>query len=51
MSVIGAVLRVDLATGAVVDEFPVSLPAAVRLDADHAWVASYLTNELLGFPT
>ena len=47
---VGAVLRIDIATGAVVEEHAVSLPAAVKLDAEHAWVASYLTNELLGFP-
>jgi hypothetical protein len=46
---VGAVLRLDLATGEPVDEFAVSLPAAVRLDDEHAWVASYLTNELIGF--
>ena len=46
---VGAVLRLDLATGEVVDEFPVSLPAAVRIGTDRAWVASYMTNELLGF--
>jgi hypothetical protein len=46
---IGRVLRLDLATGQLVAELPVSLPAAVRIGADRAWVASYLTNELLGF--
>jgi hypothetical protein len=46
---VGAVLRLDLATGTLVNEFAVSLPAAVKLDDEHAWVASYLTNELLGF--
>jgi hypothetical protein len=45
---VGAVLRLDLRTGRVVAEHAVSLPAAVRLTADRAWVASYMTNELLG---
>jgi hypothetical protein len=47
---VGAVLRMDLSSGAVLGEYAVSLPAAVRLGAGHAWVASYLSNELLGFP-
>ena len=46
---VGAVLRLDLETGAVAGEHSVSLPAAVRIGPDRAWVASYLTNELLGF--
>jgi hypothetical protein len=45
----GAAIEVDLATGAVRSEFRVSLPAAVRIADDRVWVASYLTNELLGF--
>jgi len=46
---VGAVLRLDLATGDVVEEHPVSLPAAVKIASDRVWVASYLTNELIGF--
>jgi hypothetical protein len=46
---VGTLLRLDLASGAVVDEFPVSLPSAVRIGPERVWVASYLTNELLGF--
>lgn len=46
---VGAVLRLDLRTGELRAEYPVSLPAAVRLAPDRAWVASYETNELLGF--
>ncbi len=46
---IGTVLRLDLASGQVVEEHPVDLPAAVALAPDRAWVASYTTNELLGF--
>jgi hypothetical protein len=46
---VGTLLRLDLATGAIEAEFPVTLPAAVRIAADRVWVASYLTNELLGF--
>jgi hypothetical protein len=45
----GAVIRVNLANGGVVGEHPVSLPSAVRISGDRVWVASYLTNELLGF--
>jgi hypothetical protein len=46
----GRVLRLDLGTGAVLDEHEVSLPAAIRLGPERAWVASYLDDELLGFP-
>ena len=47
---VGTVLQVDLATGDVLAEYPVSLPAGVRIADDRAWVTSYETNELLGFP-
>jgi hypothetical protein len=47
---VGRVVRIDLATGELVEEYAVSLPSAVRIDADRAWIASYETNELLGFP-
>jgi len=46
---VGAVLRLDLASGAVLEEHRISLPSAVKIAADRAWVASYLTNELVGF--
>ncbi len=46
---VGTVLRLDLATGEVVDEVSVDLPAAIRIGPDRIWVASYSTNELLGF--
>jgi hypothetical protein len=46
---VGAVLHVDLARGAIASEVAVSLPAAVRIAPDRVWVASYLTNELLGY--
>src|SRR5262245_19262492 len=46
---VGRVLRFDLAAERVIEEHDVSLPAAVRIDGDRAWVASYLTNELIGF--
>jgi outer membrane protein assembly factor BamB len=46
---VGVLLRLDLEDGRVVAEYPVSLPAAVRIVGDRVWVASYLTNELLGF--
>ena len=45
----GAVLWLDLTTGSVAREEAVSLPAAVRIAPDRVWVASYLTDELLGF--
>lgn len=45
---VGTVLRLDLASGEVVDEVPVDLPAAVAIAPDRVWVASYSTNELLG---
>ena len=46
---VGTLLRLDLATGEVTSETPVDLPSAVRIGPDRAWVASYTTNELLGF--
>lgn len=47
---IGRVLRLDTATGEVIGEHAVELPAAVRIAPDRAWVASYLDNTLVGFP-
>ena len=46
---VGAVVRLDLPAGTVAAEYPVSLPAAVKIGRDRVWVASYLANELLGF--
>jgi hypothetical protein len=46
---VGAVIRVNLGNGGIVGEYPVSLPSAVRISGDRVWVASYLTNEILGF--
>ena len=46
---VGTLLRLDLASGEVVGEYPVSLPSAVRIGPDRVWVASYETKELLGF--
>jgi hypothetical protein len=46
---VGAVLRLDLESGLVVEEHAVELPAAVRIGPDRVWVASYLSDELLGF--
>lgn len=45
---VGTLLRLDLATEAVVDEVPIDLPAAVTIAPDRVWVASYSTNELVG---
>lgn len=47
---VGVVERLDLADGRVADEYPVSLPAAVVIAGDRAWVTSYETNELVGLP-
>ena len=47
---VGRVLHLALPGGAVVAELDVSLPAAIRLAPDQAWVASYLGDELVGFP-
>jgi DNA-binding beta-propeller fold protein YncE len=44
---VGAVLRMDLTTGAFTGTSPVSLPAAVRIVGPAIYVASYLDNELL----
>lgn len=46
---VGRVLQLDLSTGRVMVEHSVALPAAVRIAPDHAWVASYLDNTLVGF--
>jgi DNA-binding beta-propeller fold protein YncE len=46
---IGSVIRLDLEAGRLIGKYPVSLPAAVRIAGNRVWVASYLTNELLGF--
>jgi hypothetical protein len=47
---VGAVIAVDLGSGAVLSDTPVSLPAGVRLTADHAWVTDYEQDELVGIP-
>jgi hypothetical protein len=46
---VGAVLRVSLSSGSVSASAAVSLPAAIKIAGSRVWVASYLTNELLGF--
>jgi hypothetical protein len=46
---IGRVLAVELATGATTAEYAVSLPAAVELTAQTAWVTDYESDEVLGF--
>jgi len=33
----------------VTEEFPVSLPSAVRIADDRVWVTDYDTNEVVGF--
>lgn len=47
---VGAVIAVDVATGTVLSDTPVSLPAGIRLTADHAWVTDYESDELVGIP-
>ena len=44
---VGAVLRLDLESGAIVGTSPVELPAAVKIVGADVYVASYLGNELL----
>jgi hypothetical protein len=46
---VGAVIGVDIATGAGIGEVPVSLPAAVAIDGDRVWVVNYDGDELIGF--
>jgi hypothetical protein len=47
---VGAIIAVDLASGAVLSDTPASIPAGVRLSADHAWVTDYERDELIGLP-
>jgi len=46
---IGAVIRLDLATGEEVADMPADLPAAVVIEGDRAWVTDYEAGALLGF--
>ena len=46
---IGAVIRLDLATGEEVADIPVDLPAAVVIEDDRTWVTDYEAGALLGF--
>ena len=46
---IGAVLRVDLATGNEVADVPAELPAAVVIAGDRVWVTDYEADALLVF--
>jgi hypothetical protein len=45
---VGTVIRLDLATGNVTGDWPVSLPSAVEISTDWVWVTSYETDELVG---
>ena len=45
---VGTVIALDMGTGAVIGETPVSLPAGVRLTPEHAWVTDYDTDSLVG---
>jgi hypothetical protein len=47
---VGAVIAVDLESGAVLSDTPVSLPAGIRLTPDRAWVTDYDRDELVGIP-
>jgi len=46
---IGAVIRIDLATGRQTEDHPASLPAAIEIAGDTVWVTDYETDALLGF--
>ncbi len=46
---VGTVVRIELPSGRVLAEFPVSLPAAVELTADRAWVTDYDTSAVFSF--
>ena len=46
---VGAVIRLDLATGNEVADIPVTLPAAVVIAGDSTWVTDYTSGALLGF--
>jgi DNA-binding beta-propeller fold protein YncE len=46
----GTVIRVDLETGQVLDEWAVRLPAAVAIAADRVWVTDAEAHELVGLP-
>jgi hypothetical protein len=46
---VGAVLRVDLATGNEVADVPAELPAAVVIAGDRVWVTDYEADALLAF--
>ena len=45
---VGALLGIDLSSGALRSETPVALPAGVRLTDERAWVTDYERNELVG---
>ena len=45
---VGTVVGVDLATGRVLGEAPVSLPAGVAIRGDRVWVTNYDGDELIG---
>jgi DNA-binding beta-propeller fold protein YncE len=45
---VGVVVGVDLATGRVVGEAPVSLPAGVVIAGDQVWATNYDGDELIG---
>ncbi|MEX2624724.1 MAG: hypothetical protein WD651_13480 [Acidimicrobiia bacterium] len=46
---VGAVIRLDLANGEVLGDFPMGLPAAVRIGPDRVWVTDYEADRLVGF--
>jgi outer membrane protein assembly factor BamB len=46
---VGAIIRLDLATGTEIADIPAGLPAAVVIDGDRTWVTDYEANALLGF--
>jgi hypothetical protein len=47
---VGTVIALDLASGTILSEFDVSLPAGVAITPTEVWVTNAQSNELLGLP-
>ena len=45
---VGVVVGIDLASGSILGQAPVSLPAGVAIAGDRVWVTDYETDELVG---
>jgi hypothetical protein len=46
---VAAIARLDRATGSLLGEARLALPAGVRIAGDTAWITDYETSELVGF--